>query len=614
MKKEELFDRDIDVAELDLGRIELVKEEDFDKAQIGYRVDENGNYNENWLGKEYYVIGYIDICSKIIVIKISDVDKQDDWNDFSYDSLWIVDKENLKEKTYFSGSYNDFLKLLEEVNKYDYLYSPSQFPSPFSSMDDFLLSFIEKSCSIKEEINRGLKEDKETFNLYNKHKEERKMYAKKTMQELLLLAENNDIKAQIELAIKYENDKKYDEMLYWVNKAYESGSLKGVNYLGCIYAEGLGVEVNLDKAIELFLQAAQQGEPLAQRNLGALYMGMYVPFRKHYKKAEYWLQKAAIQGDDWAQYYLGYLYQLKDDNKSEKVNKDLTLYWYKKASEKGNEYAQYYLATYLENQSPVNEEEVFNLYLESAKKGLYLAQCEVARHYAHGIGVEVSYPDAHKYLEEVLKKNMHQRSLAILADLYKNGWGVEQDKQHALNLYYLLCTYCPNCIDGSNYFSSYMYKESGFYIIHAIRGIRELYEEGIDIFTIEKTDKYNELLNHFNSIGWIRDEVIERENGKKTLFKLTPVDAMVLELADFYINEYNDGSTDEESFKKAMFLSKYIIENSGDLSWVTNHDIVYVMEKVSKFAGENGIELSEDFISKLEEAKRKYPNKSSLWS
>ncbi len=85
---------------------------------------------------------------------------------------------------------------------------------------------------------------------------------------------------------------------------------------------------DLVTAIQTWRSAADQGDALAQYNLGGLYAnGRGV--QKDLSEAAVWYRKAAEQGNPLAQYYLGTLYE-----KGEGVNLDRTeaAKWYRKAA------------------------------------------------------------------------------------------------------------------------------------------------------------------------------------------------------------------------------------------------------------------------------------------
>ena len=77
--------------------------------------------------------------------------------------------------------------------------------------------------------------------------------------------------------------------------------------LGLIYAQGQGVEKNIDEAMKWFRMAAEQGEPTAQHCLGMIFEeGRDVA--PDYAKAAKWYFRAADQGMVWAQRHLGLMH------------------------------------------------------------------------------------------------------------------------------------------------------------------------------------------------------------------------------------------------------------------------------------------------------------------
>ena len=67
--------------------------------------------------------------------------------------------------------------------------------------------------------------------------------------------------------------------------------------IGNLYAEGLGVELDPQKALKWFRQAAESGLADAQYNLGSMYAnGDGVA--ESYPKAHFWFGLAAQQGDE----------------------------------------------------------------------------------------------------------------------------------------------------------------------------------------------------------------------------------------------------------------------------------------------------------------------------
>jgi len=75
-----------------------------------------------------------------------------------------------------------------------------------------------------------------------------------------------------------------------------------------MYANGLGVSQDLDKARKYLREAAERGSAMGQNGLGELYLeGKGVP--QDDREALRWFKRAHEQGNAQAQFHLGQLYQ-----------------------------------------------------------------------------------------------------------------------------------------------------------------------------------------------------------------------------------------------------------------------------------------------------------------
>ena len=91
-------------------------------------------------------------------------------------------------------------------------------------------------------------------------------------------------------------------------KAADLGDPNAQFSLGTFVAEGRGVKKDLRLAADLFEKAAQSGHASAQYNLALIYLNGNGRPSDEAKAAE-WMQKAAEQGHPPAEYDLGALYQ-----------------------------------------------------------------------------------------------------------------------------------------------------------------------------------------------------------------------------------------------------------------------------------------------------------------
>ncbi|GBC22521.2 kinase-like domain-containing protein [Rhizophagus irregularis DAOM 181602=DAOM 197198] len=119
-------------------------------------------------------------------------------------------------------------------------------------------------------------------------------------------------------------------------KAANLGNSIGLDNLGNCYDEGIGVNVNKEKAFELYQKAASLGNTSGINNLGYCYdYGVGTNIDK--QKACELYQKAANLGNITAQYNLATMYVNGDGALK---NIDQAIYWFEKAAEQGDEDAQ----------------------------------------------------------------------------------------------------------------------------------------------------------------------------------------------------------------------------------------------------------------------------------
>lgn len=109
-----------------------------------------------------------------------------------------------------------------------------------------------------------------------------------------------------------DNDKVFDLWTKGYEAAVKSSNSREMaliaNNIGACYAEGWGVQKDVDKKIEWYTKAAESDDKMAMRNLAILYYrGLGVP--KDFDKAFYWFSKADKAGNLEARYYVGECYE-----------------------------------------------------------------------------------------------------------------------------------------------------------------------------------------------------------------------------------------------------------------------------------------------------------------
>ena len=125
------------------------------------------------------------------------------------------------------------------------------------------------------------------------------------------------------------------KMLEWYQKGARLGNTECERMLGCLYFLGVGVERNLDTAMQYFEKAAAKGHAAAQNGVGSCHF-----LNRRYEEALKWHTKSAAQGCTDAEINLGLLYE-----RGHGVIKDISkaIEWYTKAAEKGVVIAADYL-------------------------------------------------------------------------------------------------------------------------------------------------------------------------------------------------------------------------------------------------------------------------------
>lgn len=93
----------------------------------------------------------------------------------------------------------------------------------------------------------------------------------KALKYYLMAAQQGHSLAQNSLGSMYQEAGEYDEAFDWYEKAAASGDFMAITSLGYLYDEGLGVRASDEKALSLYLRAANIGHPDAMWNIAILY-------------------------------------------------------------------------------------------------------------------------------------------------------------------------------------------------------------------------------------------------------------------------------------------------------------------------------------------------------
>ena len=117
--------------------------------------------------------------------------------------------------------------------------------------------------------------------------------------------------AQVDLAVMFHDGKHLErdvkQAYYWAQRAALQDNCLGQFWLAHLYNKGEGTDKDVDRAIELYEQAAQQGLYIAALDLGIIYHLSL----KQADKAEVWYRQAAQHGEARANNNLGFLLKEK---------------------------------------------------------------------------------------------------------------------------------------------------------------------------------------------------------------------------------------------------------------------------------------------------------------
>jgi TPR repeat protein len=183
--------------------------------------------------------------------------------------------------------------------------------------------------------------------------------------------------------------------LRWFVQAANQGDALAQNMIGEMYGRGEGVGQNDAEALRWFTLAAEQKNHEAETNLGITYREGYGVTR-NYDQAYEWLQRAAKAQYPAAIYHLGIMY---------------------------------------EHEMLIAEDEDvwIDMYERAAELGYGPAQARIGHMYETGVVFDQNYDDA-IYWYNLATASGETTAIISLAQLYINGEGVTQDlvQAHAL--------------------------------------------------------------------------------------------------------------------------------------------------------------------------------------
>ena len=202
---------------------------------------------------------------------------------------------------------------------------------------------------------------------------------------------------------------------------------------GELYYLGKNVDKDYYKAKEYFEKAAKEGNEHAESYLGLFYEKGYGG-EKDINKALYWYKKAALKGNVYSQYSLGFIYY---EGEEVKQNLEYAFKWYKEAAEKGFAPAQYALSYLYKNGEGCEKDNIKAYYWleEAADNDFEDAYYILGQSYLEGNSIiDANYKKAFFYLSKGANKK-EMNCLESLGDMYYWGLYVKEDRDKAFSLY-----------------------------------------------------------------------------------------------------------------------------------------------------------------------------------
>ncbi|RIA88009.1 hypothetical protein C1645_827011, partial [Glomus cerebriforme] len=288
---------------------------------------------------------------------------------------------------------------------------------------------------LTKENKHNIPAEQECNNAQNKleyYYENREKDLEKAICWLQKAAESNNIDAQYNLALLYENGEKTERNLekafYWYQEAAENGYKDAMNSLAIYYSNGKGTEKNLEKAFNWHQKAAEIGHIKAQFDLAVCYYNGKGT-EKNLEKAFYWFQKAAEKGNIYAMNSLAICYE---NGKGIKKNLEKAFYWYQKAAENGNKIAMNSLAICYHIGKGIEKclGKAVYWYQKAAEINYIKAQLNLAVCYYNGVGTEKNLEKAFYWYQKAAK-NGNEIAMYNLAMCYNNGEGIEKNLEKA---------------------------------------------------------------------------------------------------------------------------------------------------------------------------------------
>ena len=190
----------------------------------------------------------------------------------------------------------------------------------------------------------------------------------------------------------------------------EEGDAEAQYYMGVVYKDGLGIEINYDEFRYWTSKSAFQGSSSAMFNLGTMYE-YSLGVNEDKNKAFLWYSRAAQEGDVEARVRAGRMIRGEDYLCEDQLHCDYIVeYYYRPAAEQANTEAMVYMANILLiKQNYIESVEALGWLMIAEKLGIRdeFLSANVAKIINEFRDRDV-FPFAELFLEDCLKKNLQE--------------------------------------------------------------------------------------------------------------------------------------------------------------------------------------------------------------
>ena len=192
------------------------------------------------------------------------------------------------------------------------------------------------------------------------------------------------------------------------------------------------------EALRLLMPPARGGDPAAQRTIGTMYaQGLGVPL--DLDEAARWFRRAAVQGDEKARMNLLWLAQMYRAGDGVPQDCPRALAMMKELTALGHLPSQVNLGSlYIEGcgEIPADVTAGIRLTREAAEKGDPMAQANLGACCARGLGVEQDYGAAMQWYRKAAEQGLPEGQYGV-GVMYELGDGVPMDREEARRWYRL---------------------------------------------------------------------------------------------------------------------------------------------------------------------------------